>query len=100
MIILGIDESHNAGAAIVKDDKIVSVINEERLNGIKNYWGFPYLSINAVIKDAGIAPSDIDKVAISNLSALGESDGQNPKARMDNIYKKVNMHIARKAKYT
>jgi carbamoyltransferase len=100
MIILGIDESHNAGAAIVKDDKIVSVINEERLNGIKNYWGFPYLSINAVIKDAGIAPSDIDKVAISNLSALGESDGQNPKARMDNIYKKGNMHIARKAMYT
>ncbi len=99
MIILGLNQSHNAGAAIIKDEKILSVINEERLNGIKNYWGFPFLSLNAVIKQAGVLPSQIDKVAIANLSMLGESDGNNPKQRVENIYKKGNMHIARKAMY-
>ncbi len=99
MIILGINQSHNAGVAIIKDDKIISIINEERLNGIKNYWGFPYLALNEVIKQAKISPSEIDAVAISNLSVLGESDESTPEKFIKNFYSKDNMQFARKMMY-
>ncbi len=87
-IILGVNHSHNAGVAIIKDDKIVSVINEERLNGVKNYWGFPELSLLEIIKQAKIKPEEIDIVAVCNLSALGAADGDNPTQRAINIYEK------------
>ena len=99
MVILGINQSHNAGVAIIKDNKIVSVINEERLNGIKNYWGFPFLSLEMALKESDIEPYEIDRVAIANLSMLGESEGNDPKERVKNIYFKKRMSFSRKIMY-
>ncbi len=69
MIILGISTGHDSGAAIIIDGKIVSAINEERLNRKKMYWGFPDLSIPEVIRLAGILPKHIEHVAIAGSSA-------------------------------
>lgn len=69
MIILGLSTGHDSGAAIVIDGKIVSAINEERLNRKKMYWGFPDLSIPEVIRLANILPKDIQRVAIAGSSA-------------------------------
>ncbi len=68
MKILGINHSHDAGAVIIEDGRIVAAVNEERLNRIKLYWGFPLLSINEVLRVSGLKPSDIDFVAVSNLT--------------------------------
>ena len=52
MIILGIHDGHNAGAALLKDGKVLAAISEERLNNIKNYSGPPLLAIKKVYEIA------------------------------------------------
>ena len=68
MRILGINHSHDAGAAIIEEGKIVAAVNEERLNRIKLYWGFPLLSVREVFRISGLKPGDIDYVAVSNIT--------------------------------
>ena len=69
MIILGITDSFTSGAAISINGRIVAAVNEERLDRNKMSMGFPNLSIDEVIRIAGIKASDIDEVAVatSNL---------------------------------
>ncbi len=69
MVILGISTGHDAGAALVVDGKIVSAINEERMNRKKMYWGFPTLSIAETLRVAGVLPRDVELVAIAGTSS-------------------------------
>ncbi|KAB2880337.1 hypothetical protein F9K33_05900 [bacterium] len=69
MIILGLSTGHDAGAAIIVDGKIVTAINEERLNRKKMYWGFPDLSIPECLRSANIRAEQIDAVAIAGTSS-------------------------------
>ncbi len=69
MTILGLSTGHDAGAAIVVDGKLVTAINEERLNRKKMYWGFPDLSIPECLRMANIEPGRIDAVAIAGTSS-------------------------------
>ena len=71
MIVLGIHDGHNAGAALIKDGKVLSAISEERLNNIKNYFGPPLLSIQKVYEIAGIEPEETDLIAIGCLVRVG-----------------------------
>src|SRR3989344_4612938 len=96
MIILGISASHDAGACIVKDGKIISAINEERLNRTKMFWGFPKLSIDEVLKLANVKADEIDIVAISNLTMMGMEDGSTPTERNERIYEKGKMQSGKK----
>lgn len=65
MRILGITDSHDAGAAIIEDGIIIAAVNEERLNRIKLCWGFPRDAITEVCKIAGIRPEEVDVIAIA-----------------------------------
>lgn len=69
MNILGLSTGHDAGAAIISDGKIITAINEERLNRQKMYWGYPDLSTAEVIRLSGLRPSDIDLVAVAGTSS-------------------------------
>jgi carbamoyltransferase len=69
MIILGISSQHDAGAALLVDGQVVAAVNEERLNRQKLFWGLPQDSVRSVLKIAGVPPSAIDAVAVSNLFA-------------------------------
>src|SRR3989338_4000414 len=71
IIVLGIHDGHNAGAALVKDGKVLAAISEERLNNIKNYFGPPFLSIKKVFEMAKIAPKKTDLIAIGCLVRVG-----------------------------
>lgn len=62
-IILGVCYNSTAEAAIVKNGRIVCAIGEERLNRVKNWFGIPMLSINWVLKEAGLSIDDIDYVS-------------------------------------
>lgn len=71
MIVLGIHDGHNAGAALVVDGKVAAAISEERLNNIKNYFGPPLLSIQKVYEIARIKPQETDLVAVGCLVRVG-----------------------------
>ena len=66
MKILGIHDSHDCGIALIEDNEIKFVVNEERLNRIKVCLGFPRKSIEMMINRYNVNPSDIDKIAIGS----------------------------------
>ena len=39
MIILGVYDGHNAGAALIKNGKVLKAVEEERFSRIKNHDG-------------------------------------------------------------
>ncbi|MBS3152073.1 carbamoyltransferase [Candidatus Woesearchaeota archaeon] len=78
MIILGVHYSHDAGAAIIKDGKIIAAVNEERYVREKLYSGFPYNSLREIFNLAGITPNDVDYVAFAN-----KTPGSGPQKSFD-----------------
>jgi carbamoyltransferase len=67
VVVLGIHDGHNAGAALIKNGAVIAAINEERLNNVKNYSGPPLESIRKVFQIAQIDPLTVDIVAIVGL---------------------------------
>lgn len=68
IIILGIHDGHNAGAALIKNGSVAAAIQEERLTNIKNHSGTPINAIKAVFDAAKIDPSDVSAIAIAGLT--------------------------------
>ena len=66
-IVLGFHSNNLTGAALIRDGKIISAVNEERLDRVKNSEVFPEKSIKEVIKEAGIANQDIDLIALGDF---------------------------------
>ena len=65
MIILGINDAHDASACLIKDGKLVFAIQEERLTRIKNIGGFPISSVQQILKKFNLRKKDIDYIAIA-----------------------------------
>ena len=64
MIVLGISAYyHDSAAAIVRDGVIVNAAEEERFTRKKQDPGFPLNAIRWCLKDAGLTPRDINRVA-------------------------------------
>jgi len=70
MATLSFSNEHEAGAALVRDGKIVTAINEERLSRVKNQDGFPRKSIDYVLSQAGLKPEDVKHVIIPEISKI------------------------------
>jgi len=66
MRILGIHSGHNASACLLDNGRIRYAIQEERLRRVKNWWGFPELSIKKILEELNLKPSEIDLVALSS----------------------------------
>ena len=69
MIVLGINETHCATAAVVRDGRIVGSTSEERFTRLKNDAGYPRLAIDALLGELDIIPSQIDLVALAGARA-------------------------------
>lgn len=66
MDVLGLNAFHgDAAAVLLRDGSIQSGIEEERLNRIKHWAGFPALAIGCVLDLGGVSLDDIEHVAIS-----------------------------------
>jgi carbamoyltransferase len=65
--IIGVHDGHNAAAAILRDGALEFAIQEERLAGTKNYYGFPSRSIQACLDFCGIGPGDVDELAFVTM---------------------------------
>lgn len=63
MYVLGVWDGHDAGAALVDDNKIIAAVNEERLTRRKLEVGFPSRSIMACLAMANLEPADIGVIA-------------------------------------
>ena len=67
MIILGINAYHpDSSACLLIDGKIKIAIEEERLNRIKHWSGFPKLAIKECLKNQNISSEDIDIITINH----------------------------------
>ncbi len=62
--VLGVTLSHYSSAALVRDGELVAAVAEERLDGNKYSVAFPSRSIEAVLDLAGVAPEEVDRVAL------------------------------------
>ena len=66
MLVLGINDGHDAGVCLMQDGKVVLVSSEERRRNVKNHAGIPERSIDAVFERTGISPRDVDLVTLSS----------------------------------
>jgi carbamoyltransferase len=69
MIILGVNETHCATAAVIRDGRVVGCASEERFTRLKNDAGYPRLAIDALLAELGLGRADIDLVALSGSRA-------------------------------
>lgn len=68
MVILGVSDSHNSASCLFTADGALHALQEERPTRIKNFFGVPRLSIQALLTEQGLSPADVDEVAIANLN--------------------------------
>ncbi len=68
MIVLGINDTHDSSACILKNGETIAAIAEERTQRIKNIAGFPQYAIKEVLKEANIKKNQVDIVAVANLN--------------------------------
>ncbi len=68
MRILGITDGQTSGAAIVEDGRILAAINEERIARIKLARGFPWQSIQEVMRLTHTQPGDIAGVSVATVN--------------------------------
>jgi carbamoyltransferase len=65
LYILGVSDSHNSTACLLKDGAVIACASEERFNRKKNYDGVPELAIGYCLQAAGITGCDLTEVAIT-----------------------------------
>ncbi|MFN3532495.1 MAG: carbamoyltransferase [Candidatus Brocadia sp.] len=65
VIVLGINNMHDASAAIVVDGNVVAASEEERFSRCKHHIGFPAGAIRYCLDEAGVTMKDLDAVALS-----------------------------------
>lgn len=82
--VLGISASHNGAACLLKGERVVVAIQEERLVGLKRARLFlvrPSLAVNYCLEYAGLKPSEIDLLVVT--SSWPASDPSNDLATND-----------------
>ena len=66
MITLGLNAYHGDGAAaLLKDGKVVALVEEERFRRVKHWAGFPEQALRSCLAMADLPASAVDHVAIS-----------------------------------
>ena len=66
MNILGLNVFHaDTSACILKNDKIVVAVEEERFTRIKHFTGFPKNSIDFCLKETSLKLEDIDHICVN-----------------------------------
>jgi carbamoyltransferase len=69
-------DKHDAAAVLVIDGKVVSAIEEERLNRIKHSDKFPIEAIKFVLSQAGIGLPEVDQICYYGLPAYFFEKGE------------------------
>lgn len=81
-VILGLGQTHNASACLVRDGVVVACASEERFNRIKNTTAFPVRAVQYVLEQGGVQPDAVTDVvhsyrhAVPNFAFANDSVGQ------------------------
>jgi carbamoyltransferase len=85
MIILGIADNHDAGAAVVIDGRLVSAVNQERVDRVKHSGAFPWGAIDEALRLAEVRERDVDRIVVGTAftpsAALRAMPDQHMRAR-------------------
>jgi carbamoyltransferase len=73
LILIGINDSHDASACVVVDGKLVCAVSEERPQRVKNQGGFPKNALEQVFTISGIRKGDVDYVCVGNMHVSCEN---------------------------
>jgi carbamoyltransferase len=74
--VLAVHAGHNAGAAIGDAAGLRLAIQEERLTGEKNYWGYPRRAIDFCLRHVDAAPDDLAVLAVGGKQVLSRYRGR------------------------
>ena len=66
MLVIGINDTHDASACLIKDGQIIDVVLEERLSRKKGISSLPVKSIRFILKKNKIKSKDIDHISVAN----------------------------------
>jgi carbamoyltransferase len=73
VIVLGINETHCATAAVLRDGEVVACASEERFSRLKNDAGYPRRAVDALLAHLGLLPRDVDLVALAGRRAYARA---------------------------
>lgn len=76
MLICGINCSHNASAALVKDGRLLSALQEERPTREKNRQGYPAHAIPRLLELEGVDWKDVDAWVFGGFDSFAEPDAR------------------------
>ncbi|MFL6324767.1 MAG: carbamoyltransferase C-terminal domain-containing protein [Nitrososphaeraceae archaeon] len=71
ILVLGINDGHDAGAALVKNGLTIAAVQEERLNNAKHFTGIPEKSIVEVFRISKADPSDVNLICLVSFDPPG-----------------------------
>jgi carbamoyltransferase len=74
VIVLGLIDSKPSAAAVLRDGRIASAVAEERLCRKKMATGFPRSAIPEALRIAGVAPAQVDEVAVAQKVSVFQAD--------------------------
>ncbi|HJW34561.1 MAG TPA: carbamoyltransferase C-terminal domain-containing protein [Holophagaceae bacterium] len=73
MLICGINASHTASAALIRDGRLISALQEERPTRFKNKGGFPEKAIQRLLEMEGLEWKDVDAYVFGGHETYTES---------------------------
>lgn len=65
MVILGVADGPDAGAALMVDDRLVAAEEQERFDQVPRSRAFPWEAIAAVLAQAGLRERDVDMIGVA-----------------------------------
>ncbi|MDD1661479.1 MAG: hypothetical protein LUQ49_03350 [Methanomicrobiales archaeon] len=65
--VMGIHDNHNASVSLLQDGRIRFLLQEERINRIKNFNGFPEKAISRALEWSGLTLEEIDLFAFGTV---------------------------------
>ncbi len=95
-VYLGVFDGHNAAAAILCNGRIQNAIQEERLTGIKDFYGPPEKAVRKVMSLTGMHPSEVEQICIASKYISAPRPPKSAKIAFDNRYKRnIRRHALR-----
>ena len=73
MIVLGIADNHDSGAAICIDGRLISAVNQERIDRVKQSGAFPWGAIDEALRVAGVVERQVDRIVFGTNSPSGSA---------------------------
>ena len=74
MLILGVCNAHDSGAVVLKNNKLVAAVNEERFIREKLTNSFPINSIRFVLNQVNAKPKEIDYIGCGAWKGINNEE--------------------------